>query len=264
MESCWAHELSPCGGGMSREHYFTRGLFPDGATLRGASWCPDQERNLPSSALVTTILCRDHNSQLNELDQAAIDAWELCDDLERMREIRNARPSNRWSPRWYTIDGLKFERWCFKVMTNLLFSGNYRAAEPEWRPDLRLVRRIFGIEPFAEGCGVGVLATVGEDVENTKRLSFDMAVDGTGQQVGAILHFRGLLRVACSWDVPLEWAIPPPKYGGRFGQIIHHLRRMELEHNLELRFDWSGKFNAVNNSVSKEVLSRFKAKAKKR
>ncbi|MFY0578147.1 hypothetical protein ACN28S_30915 [Cystobacter fuscus] len=150
-------------------------------------------------------------------------------------------------------------------MTNLLFSGNYRAVEPGWRPDLRLVRRIFGIEPFAEGCGIGVLAAEGEYAENTKRLSFDMTVDGTGQQVGAILHFRGLLRVACSWDVPLERAILKPEYGGKFGQIIPHLRTMAFEHNLELRFDWSGEFNAASNLVSKEVLSMFnKVKAKTR
>lgn len=262
MESCWAHELSSCGGGMSREHYFTNGLFPTGATVRGASWSPDGERNLPASALVANILCRDHNAQLSELDQAAIDAWELCDDLEQMRELRSRRPNSRWSLRQYTIDGIKFQRWCFKLMTNLLFSGNYRAAPSGWRPDVRLVRRIFGIEPFDEGCGIGALASVGERVENTKRLSFDMAVGSDGKQTGAVLHFRGLLRIACSWDQPLDRAIPPPEYGGTFGNVIPHPRLLKFGSGLklELRFDWSGAFVAENNTVSREVLSRLKEK----
>lgn len=260
MDGCWAYELSPCGGGMSREHYFTNGLFPTGATVRGASWCPDGERNLPASALVANILCRDHNAQLSELDQAAIDTWELCEDLEQMREIRNGRPNARWSLRQYTVDGIRFQRWCFKLMTNVLFSGNYRGASSGWRPDLRLVRRIFGVEPFDEGCGIAALASVGERLDNTKRLSFDMAVDRDGEQTGAVLHFRGFLRIACSWNRPLDRVILPPEYGGTFGHVIPHPRAIKFDHNLELRFNWSGAFVAKDNTVSQEVLSRFKDK----
>ncbi|WP_141593529.1 hypothetical protein [Myxococcus sp. AB056] len=245
---------------MSREHYFTNGLFPNGATVRGASWCPDGERTLPAPALVANILCRDHNAQLSELDQSAIDAWELCDDLSNMHALRSGRPNSRWSLRQYTIDGLRFQRWCFKLMANLLFSGNYRAAPSGWRPDLRLVRRIFGVEPFDEGCGIGVLASVGEQVENTKRLSFDMAVGRDGEQTGGVLTFRGLLRIACSWNQPLDRAIQPPEHGGTFGHVIPPHGTVKLGHNLELRFNWSGTFAAKNNSLSREVLSRFKKK----
>ena len=73
---CWAADVSPCEGGLSREDVFTRGLWPNKTvSVWGFPFLKGETRAMSVDALTVKCLCRKHNSDLSVTDEAAIDAF---------------------------------------------------------------------------------------------------------------------------------------------------------------------------------------------
>ena len=69
QNGCYMAATADCGGGLSREHYISRGLI-DGPELRvrGMSWQAEEVARYSPDNLVARILCRRHNSASPEAD----------------------------------------------------------------------------------------------------------------------------------------------------------------------------------------------------
>ena len=92
---CWAKEVSECHGGMSREHYVTKGLFDDEfLRVYNAPFLKKPVQDLPKKQLVRKCLCSKHNSELAKYDDEAIrlgKALEFACDLSRKRWYSTAK-----------------------------------------------------------------------------------------------------------------------------------------------------------------------------
>lgn len=60
MEDCWADTLGDCAGDISREHWFSRASFPEGAMVRMPRW--SEARPLRPEAMVSRVLCQHHKA----------------------------------------------------------------------------------------------------------------------------------------------------------------------------------------------------------
>jgi len=111
---CWARSFSECRGKASGEHLITKALFPSGLKVRGFPWCNGEVKAVGANALTAKVLCRYHNTELSELDSAALDVWcvlreigNQVDDLQTVARIARIQPracaaqvsSRRCSPR---------------------------------------------------------------------------------------------------------------------------------------------------------------------
>ena len=128
---CWASVLGGCGGGQSREHYFTQGLYAGNVIVSGLPWAQGRSIDLPIGALASNILCGDHNEALSPVDGEAI----------RMKNfvVKAVEASSRDAPprrEYCSVDGRKIIRWLSKFICNVVTLGR-RAPEPVY------VRRAF-------------------------------------------------------------------------------------------------------------------------
>lgn len=239
MERCWARTLSGCSDKLSREHLLSRAVFPEGVTVRGLPWCPEPKA-VGANALVARCLCTKHNSELSPLDRAARDLWDKLAETGRLSEVRGSRPamSGRWSRYTFRANGYKIERWCLKVLCNVLASDSIEALA-DWEPPPELVRRVFGVEPFPERCGLAVLARVGDHLSNEEHIGFGgIRTDGTVAPFGCTIDFRSL-RFAATWARPVEECVLPDERGGKLGIPLYHFKAMHhVDTGVELRFDW--------------------------
>jgi hypothetical protein len=115
---CWARVLGGCGGGLSREHYFSRTSYPDGAEVRLPGW--SEHRKVSAASLTARILCAKHNPALSELDEFANAFRCVSAEMVKREAERSAHPERAWGPYRFTLPGLLFERWTFKVALNLM------------------------------------------------------------------------------------------------------------------------------------------------
>jgi len=115
MKSCWADILGGCNK-KSREHYIGHDLFQQLKT-HGLNKKIDGIE-LPSSALNAHILCENHNKQLSDTDQEAINLHEgLIKWFENEDDLLTG--ANFWTPTHININGLLFGRWLCKLHCNL-------------------------------------------------------------------------------------------------------------------------------------------------
>lgn len=118
MRECFMAGHGPCGGGMTLEHFFSRGLqeYCQGdqavSKVGGLPWKePMTLHEIAAGALQARILCRDHNNGLSECDSAALDLMKALDAIDKSRAS---------APPLVHVDGLLFERWIVKVLCGLV------------------------------------------------------------------------------------------------------------------------------------------------
>jgi hypothetical protein len=212
-------------------------VFPAGVTVRGLPWCPEP-KTVGANALVARCLCTKHNSDLSPLDRAARDLWDKLGEFGRLSEVRRSRRNVKWSRHTIRADGFAIERWCLKVLCNMLASDNIKSLIG-WDPPSELVRRVFGSELFPDGCGLAVLARVGENLSNEEHISVGgIRTDGTVEPFGCTIDFRAL-RLAATWARPVEACVLPEERGGKLGMPIYHFKAMEApDVGLAFRLDW--------------------------
>ena len=115
MKKCWAHGHGPCGGGQSREHLISHGIFDQPKIfVQGFEWCAEKEVEVGLSALTSKILCRKHNSELSAVDNQGILAIKALDGSDAALSSESQAP----------VNGEIFERWLLKTAINVSYGSS--------------------------------------------------------------------------------------------------------------------------------------------
>jgi hypothetical protein len=254
--------ISECSEKISGEHLVSKCLFPRGVNVQGFRWCLDETQSVGVNALRAKVLCERHNSNLSELDAAALDVWcvlrEAFERVDEKRRLIDAGVKPEFLSKRYRLDGTRFERWCFKTMINMIASGSVRGFSDDWEPGIGLARYVVDGSSLPEGCGLGMIAGVGDMLLDQNQIQFqairglDPANTRRPEVAGFLLGFRGL-RMAGSSILPLLSLPVTPAFAG--GQKIRRLGLLKLENvNAHVAFDWTGLHrNDTNEDV---VLAR--------
>lgn len=263
MSRCWASALGGCGGGISGEHIVSRALFPNGATVRGFDWCKMDPKKVGPEALVANCLCKEHNSALSPLDQAAADLRYSMMAIATQSNAATPYKRQRRPAREFRIDGTSFERWCFKAACNMYSCGAFLGLT-EWTPPVEVVRFVFGQGSLPEGCGMGVLFHAGLWVENADRLQFS-PLGKDKELIGAVLSLRGWHYV-CSWGHPVEKLLvaPEDQKTRTPTQAMYHPNRVDYPKGLSFAFDWTGRYDNSSNPYVVEARKTFASPRKKK
>lgn len=195
MADCWAQCLGGCSDKMSREHLISESLFLDPRmTVHGFPWCKDKPVVVGLASLTAKILCKKHNSDLTDLDEAGGNAFGILREIRRVANIRGKKPNERWSLIRYEVEGALFERWCLKTLINLCFGREYpvgRDSTTQGWPSERLVRLAYGHEEFKGNAGLYFVVRTGMQMQSEDRVSF--APLCLAQKVeGGLFSIRGL------------------------------------------------------------------------
>ncbi len=199
MKGCWAAALGGCGGGISREHLISAGLWTgDMLTVVGYPWCRTEPKTVPVQTLVSKILCRVHNSALSEIDAAAKRAFHAIRAGQALGNRRHALgiPKKRWKYQRFGVDGTLLERWFLKTAINMTvaYPGDMRWAQgdrPATDPPLELIQMAFGFIPVPPPLGLYITGAIGDQVEIGERVSFRPA-HFDNRLSSAIFTFYGL------------------------------------------------------------------------
>lgn len=218
-------------------------------------WCKGEVKTVGVNALTSKVLCKHHNTELSELDSAALDVWcalrEISDRIDELQTVaRIARIQPRFERRKYRLDGARLERWCFKMAINMVASGSTGGLPDEWEPRKELVDFVFGSGRLPDGCGLGLAAVVGERIEDPDNLSFQLlrrTAPAPAEVEGFLLGFRGF-RFAGSSMTPLlslHSALNPLNAEG----VLLRPKRINFDTGV-VTFDWLGWFSAADKNVA--------------
>jgi hypothetical protein len=250
-DRCWARTVSACGEGMSREHYITRGVFPDvNVTIDGTSPLPLDQRETHIDKLVARTLCKRHNQQLSPLDDAFIDLVNCLRETERLRKVRRAIPRKHWPATRLTVDGPAIERCILKTMMNV--STVQREPLAGWRPPDWVASVVLGHRTMPEYHGLAIIARVGDTMTNVESIGVTFGKSERSSNYESVLvDIRGGYRFICTWDRSVKTLGQLRLPGGRYQateDVIWHPRRFNAEHDgrdlgLSIDFDWSGRWS---------------------
>jgi len=191
---CWAAAIGGCDEKMSREHIVSHCLFNDNEILvQGFPWCRDKPKAIGIANLVAKILCKKHNSDLSELDSAALGAFNVFREAIRMNEVRGRLKPSHWTIKRFTIDGPRLERWFLKTLINLSFDGLWTIgpdSTKEGRPSKSLVEIAFGLREFDKWAGLYIVGEAGETIDSMDRVNCTPLTDGL-RLVAGLFVFRG-------------------------------------------------------------------------
>lgn len=126
---CYMARTADCGGGLSREHYISRGLI-DGPELkvRGMPWQREEVARYSADNLVARILCRRHNSALSPLDAHAIRFFLALEAGLNHAQRRSLSRRNRF----FMTSGDGLELWAMKTLASL-YASQIEFTTPEHR-----------------------------------------------------------------------------------------------------------------------------------
>jgi len=195
---CWAADYSACGGGQSSEHLVSKGVLNQATIfVQGFSWCAEQEKKIGVNSATANILCRNHNSSLSQLDEAATAA---------VRAFEADDAPCTYPP----INGRLFERWLLKTAINLSFGESLHLGagiaqgQLGW-PSPELLDAVFGDEPFPERTGAYFVLPCGVARYRSGEIRIQPTI--RRQHIGGVFfRLRGI-------DIFLSLfrgAIPPP------------------------------------------------------
>jgi hypothetical protein len=191
---CWAECLGDCSDKRSGEHIVTKGLFNEEVYVQGLSWCKEPKR-IGINSLTKNILCRDHNTKLSAVDDAAIAAFEVLREHVRLTSVREQMTERHWTRRRLKIGGDKLERWFLKTLINLAVGGKQKigpSSTVAGEPSCDLVEIAFGKSKFTGSAGLYNSGEVGEKIDSDDRVTIVSFFDRANEFVlGAVFHFRG-------------------------------------------------------------------------
>jgi len=144
---CWASPLGDCGGGVSREHYISDGIFDgESITAFGLAWCKDEPVTIGLASATSKILCRKHNESLAVLDAEAA-------RLSRFVSLNIVE--DPLSHAAITLNGQLIEKWALKTLFNLGYIGALdQNSFTRLTPPYEIVRLLFTTEPVQDGIGL--------------------------------------------------------------------------------------------------------------
>jgi len=119
QSGCYMAATANCGGGLSREHYISRGLI-DGPELRvrGLPWQCEEVAYYSPDNLVARILCRRHNAAMSPLDAHAIRFFLALE--AGLKHAQRRSPSRK--SRFFMTSGDGLELWAMKTLASLYAS----------------------------------------------------------------------------------------------------------------------------------------------
>jgi hypothetical protein len=234
MSDCWAACLGNCSDKISREHLVSENLFlDDEMTVQGFPWCKEKPVKIGLASLTAKILCRQHNSDLSEVDTAGGNAFAAFRESRRLANIREKQPKYRWRVVRTEIDGCGFERWCLKTLINLSYDRDRpigRDSSQVGKPSNRLVQIAYGQEQFLEKAGLYFVARVGMNIQSEDRINFAPLISKRGNIEGGLFSIRGLRML-----LYLESEGPPRLTGIQIdgedlgnAHVNHHIKQIKV------------------------------------
>jgi hypothetical protein len=143
--------------------------------------------------LVSKILCKKHNSELSDLDSAALKAFDAIRESVRISSVRNGKCAKSWRVVRFQLDGSRLERWFVKTLININYGGESFIG-PDSRstgfPSQELVEIAYGRSSFEDGAGLYVAGHAGENIDSMDRVNFMPQTDGQ-TLVAGVFNFRG-------------------------------------------------------------------------
>lgn len=195
MSVCWALTLGDCSQKISREHLVSRALFQgDEITVQGFAWCKGESKQIGLANLTSKILCRKHNSDLSEVDDAGAKAFASMREMMGLSNVRSAMKPRIWNIERRYVDGHLLERWFLKTLINLAFDGEHRIGADSTemgKPSQRLVEICFGSAKFQGRAGLYSAVHAGQNIESTDRFSFAPLIFEGTHVAGGLFSFRG-------------------------------------------------------------------------
>lgn len=240
---CWAAEVSPCKGPLSREHFVSRAIF------RGAHFDTSehggtvQRSGVPLDGLVVRCLCERHNNDLSPLDTTAGDFFNCLHELERLRDVW-ANYRGPLAPERFVISGVQLQQWAFKTAASTWCRLQRQLGAP---PPATLARLALGVEQVQGRMGLALLGHVGDPVHVEERVTMQFGMS-SGETVPS-----GFIIIA--WGVTLYVAWQPIKPTTTLVALdsvwqSEHIvfRPKTLRYNVGrlsafLNIDWSANFN---------------------
>ncbi len=233
MHKCWATALGDCGSEKSREHYVSANILGKGPlNVRGMKWCRGEYKKISPATFRRRMLCKHHNERLSPLDQAGGLAWRHLTNFAISAKAAHVMPKTARpvSLRIEAIDGLLFERWLLKTVTNLTYDGIGLGNRP-WAPPSEWVEIIFGLRPFPARCGFYLeTAPLSTQLEKDNYFAARILTDPKTD-----LPCGGQLKIN-DWGVIVSLTPLREKevqYRPRFLKLRHRGRLFRV-----LRFDW--------------------------
>ena len=197
MNRCWAECLGDCSSKISAEHVVTAGTFTDSSVrVKGLPWCLDKFKTVGLESFVRKVLCRQHNSLLSPVDDAAIGLRDALCGIAALSKERNRTKPQVWPVKSFVVDGFGVERWCLKTLMTLAFGGKVPIGEGDGRPGLppsELVEIAFGFRNFQPGrAGLYWVGNAGEEVNVMEGAVISTFSNKDNRLGGARFWFWGL------------------------------------------------------------------------
>ena len=170
--------------------------------VQGFPWCLNEAKSIGIGSLVAKILCKKHNSDLSEVDDAAIYLFKVFREGIRLQQARGALRNPQewavpfgidWTVRRFVIDGPRLERWFLKTLVNLSFGRQWIIGQgsgpPGW-PSKELVEIAFGRRRFPKEAGLHIMAHPGQQIDSHDRVNITPMSQGDNLVAGRF-NFRG-------------------------------------------------------------------------
>lgn len=211
QSGCYMAATADCGGGLSREHYISRGLI-DGPELRvrGMPWQREEVARYSPDNLVARILCQRHNSAMSPLDAHAIRFFRA---VEAGLTHAQRRSLSRKSL-FYMTSGDGLELWAMKTLASLYASGiGFTTPEHRFRDFEPPMERIVAELSSPNPCSIMTLSLpltqdAHEEQIGRRAVSIGPIVDDeTGELSGLLVRMHGIALVF-NIDLPDEDALP--------------------------------------------------------
>lgn len=146
---------------MSREHLVSKCLYGQNVKVKGLPWCKDEWSFRSIDNLTSKVLCKDHNSGLSPVDDAAKATLDTIADAFALWHVRKKIATRTWSKKYFETSMLLLERWCLKTLINVNLN-----LKPGWpidgdspTPTRELVRIAFGVERFNRPLGLYLIVS---------------------------------------------------------------------------------------------------------
>lgn len=208
---CYMAATADCGGGLSREHYISRGLI-DGPELRirGMPWQRGKVVRYAPDNLVARILCQRHNSAMSPLDAHAIRFFRA---VEAGLKHAQRRSLSRQS-RFYITSGDGLELWSMKTLASLYASGigfttpehGFRDFEP---PMERIVTELSSPNPSSiMTLSLPLTQDAHEEQIGRRAVSIGPIVDSETEELSGLLVRMHGIALVFNIDLSDEDALP--------------------------------------------------------
>lgn len=238
MKKCWAESYERCGGGISGEHLISQGLFRPSKTVnvQGFTWCADKMVTVGIKSLTRNILCRDHNSALSLLDEAAVETFNVLRRQVRLSRLKTSL-LDLLAEKPPTLNGSLLERWFLKTMINLTVEGPLLIGQTgtvRGVPPVDLVEMVYGSRPLSLGMGLSTLVSKGMPIHFREEVEVVNILEADNRLIGSMFSFFGLRFLMWLGDEHNQLSISAlqelfPAEWGKVADYIKPLRTLHLK-----------------------------------